>query len=50
MKHLVRAWLVILFCAASVAAQAPDAAGSWDVRLNAPDGPHDAVADAEEGW
>jgi len=43
MKHLVRAWLVILFCAASVAAQAPDAAGSWDVRLNAPDGPHDAA-------
>jgi hypothetical protein len=42
MKHLVRAWLVILFCAASVAAQTSDAAGSWDVHLNAPDGPHDA--------
>jgi hypothetical protein len=43
MKHLIRASVMTLAVAVSVSAQTPDAAGSWNVRVNAPDGPHDAT-------
>jgi len=43
MKHVIRAVLLMLSCAVPAVAQTPDAAGAWDVHLNAPDGPHDAT-------
>jgi hypothetical protein len=43
MKHQIRASVMTLAVAVSVSAQTPDAAGSWNVRVNAPDGPHDAT-------